>query len=79
MSDSYDDWKTTDPADREMCETAEEEEERNYLREARALLAGRSALLCELRHLEAIEELREVTLIQIANALEALKQEVLKK
>lgn len=50
---------------------------RDYLREAQDLLANKSALLCELQHLEAIEELRQVTCIRIANALEALKREVL--
>lgn len=49
------------------------------LTEARAILSGSSAMLCERRHLEAIQEFHEVTLIQIINQIEALKQSVLNR
>jgi hypothetical protein len=51
--------------------------ERNFLDEARALLAGQSAMLCELRHLEALNEAHECVKIRIANAIEALKRDTL--
>lgn len=54
-----------------------DEPERDFMQEAKNIMAGHSSLLCELQHLEAVEELRQITLIKIANALEALKREVL--
>ena len=54
-----------------------DEPERDYGVEARMILQGLTGLLAEKRHLEAIEEMYQVRLILLANALEKLKREVL--
>ena len=55
-----------------------DEPERNYWQEAHDILFGRSALLTEVRHLEALVEHYECGQIRTANALEELKQAVLR-
>ena len=54
-----------------------DEPARDYGVEARMILQGLTGLLVEKRHLEAIEEMYQVRLILLANALEKLKREVL--
>lgn len=56
-----------------------DEPERMYYAEAVAIMAGESLLLPEKAHLEALEEMRQVDRIRFANALENLKQEILRK
>lgn len=53
------------------------EPQRDYLTEARAILAGTSGLLPERRHLEALEDYYSGQLIQLANDLEMLKRKAL--
>lgn len=55
----------------------EPEPERNYLVEAQMILKGLTGLLPEKRHLEALDEHREVTIIRMVNALELVKQQFL--
>jgi hypothetical protein len=55
----------------------ETEPERSFLIEAQMILKGLTGLLPEKRHLEALEEYREVTIIRMVNALELVKQQFL--
>ena len=55
----------------------ETEPERNFLVEAHMILKGLTGLQPELRHLEALDEHREVTIIRMVNALELVKQQFL--
>lgn len=50
---------------------------RDYLTEAQMVLKGLTGILPEKRHLEALEEWHEVSLIRIANELEEMKRRVL--
>ncbi len=52
--------------------------ERDYLSEARNIMDGKPGVLPEPEHLRAIDEHYQVYLIKIANAIEAVKQNVLK-
>ena len=52
---------------------------RNYLEEARAILAGTTLLPPTVAHLRAMLEWHDVTLIRIANDIEALKHRVLNR
>lgn len=55
----------------------ETDPERNFLVEAQMILKGLTGLLPEKRHLEALEERNEVTIIRMVNALELVKQQFL--
>lgn len=61
-----------------MPEYDEPEPERNYLAEAKAILAGKSVLLPEKAHLEALDEAHECQLIEIFTDLDALRKKVLR-
>jgi hypothetical protein len=54
-----------------------EEPERDFLVEAQMIIKGLTGLLPEKRHLEALQDHHEGTLIQISNQLEMLKRDVL--
>lgn len=54
------------------------EPERDYYNEARMVMDGQPGVLAEAEHLRAIEEYYQVKLIKIANAIEVVKQNVLK-
>lgn len=47
------------------------------LEEARAILEGRSMLLCEVRHLRALQRAHEDAIIQIAMKLARMHDEVM--
>ena len=53
------------------------EPERNYLDEARQVLAGQTLRLPEKRHLEALVEHHECVLIRLANKVMALHNDVM--
>jgi hypothetical protein len=48
--------------------------ERDFLVEARQIMAGDTMLLPTVEHLRALDEWREVTIIRFVNALELTKQ-----
>ena len=54
-----------------------DEPARDFYVEAQMILKGLTGLLVERRHLEALDEHLEVTLIRIANKLEEMKNTVL--
>lgn len=53
------------------------ENERNYLKEARAILAKESPLAPQLEHLEALQEAHECECIRVANELHNIRTRLL--
>jgi len=53
--------------------------EPNYLLEARDILAGRSSLLPERRHLEALHEAHQSELIRIAHEIQQMMDAMLRR
>lgn len=60
----------------EWAELQEYDEDRNFLNEARKILAGTTMMLCERRHLEALVEHYECQAIKTGNRLEMLKKDL---
>ena len=54
-------------------------DERNFLDEARAILAGTSAMLPEKRHLQALADDHDWALVELAAKIEKLKEDVLNR